>query len=56
VRSLIADLGDAYCEQLRRTTIGPFTLEEADPERIVPPDEALARIGLAPKGGPGGAG
>ena len=24
VRSLIADLGDAYCEQLRRTAIGPF--------------------------------
>jgi tRNA pseudouridine55 synthase len=24
VRTLIADLGDAYCEQLRRTAIGPF--------------------------------
>ncbi|MGN6373020.1 MAG: tRNA pseudouridine(55) synthase TruB [Solirubrobacteraceae bacterium] len=29
VRSLIADLGDAYCEQLRRTAIGPFTVEQA---------------------------
>ena len=29
VRSLIADLGDAYCEELRRTAIGPFTAEEA---------------------------
>ena len=29
VRSLIADLGDAYCEELRRTRIGPFTAEEA---------------------------
>lgn len=29
VRSLIADLGDAYCEQLRRTAIGPFTVERA---------------------------
>jgi tRNA pseudouridine55 synthase len=29
VRSLIADLHDAYCEQLRRTAIGPFTLAEA---------------------------
>ncbi len=29
VRSLIADLGDAYCEQLRRTAIGPFTVEDA---------------------------
>jgi tRNA pseudouridine55 synthase len=29
VRSLIADLHDAYCEQLRRTAIGPFTIERA---------------------------
>lgn len=30
VRSLIADLGDAYCLQLRRTAIGPFRVEDAD--------------------------
>ena len=30
VRSLVADLpGDAYCESLRRTRIGPFAVEEA---------------------------
>jgi len=29
VRSLIADLGDAYCESLRRTAIGPFSVEDA---------------------------
>jgi tRNA pseudouridine55 synthase len=29
VRSLIADLGDAYCEALERTAIGPFTVAEA---------------------------
>jgi tRNA pseudouridine55 synthase len=29
VRSLIADLGDAYCLELRRTAIGPFLVEEA---------------------------
>jgi tRNA pseudouridine55 synthase len=29
VRSLIADLGDAYCERLRRTAIGPFQVERA---------------------------
>jgi tRNA pseudouridine55 synthase len=29
VRSLIADLGDAYCEELRRTAIGPFEVAEA---------------------------
>jgi tRNA pseudouridine55 synthase len=29
VRSLIADLGDAYCEELRRTAIGPFNVTQA---------------------------
>jgi tRNA pseudouridine55 synthase len=42
VRALIADLGDAYCETLRRTAIGPFDVAGADPERIVPLAEALA--------------
>jgi tRNA pseudouridine55 synthase len=42
VRSLIADLGDAYCEELRRTAIGPFEVRDADPERIVPLEDALA--------------
>ena len=41
VRSLIADLGDAYCEELRRTAIGPFSVADADPERVVPLGEAL---------------
>jgi tRNA pseudouridine55 synthase len=31
VRSLIADLGDAYCEELRRTAIGPFSVADAVP-------------------------
>ena len=31
VRSLIADLGDAYCLELRRTGIGPFEVADADP-------------------------
>lgn len=31
VRSLIADLGDAYCLQLRRTRIGPFEADHAHP-------------------------
>src|SRR4051794_40388145 len=42
VRSLIADLGDAYCLELRRTRIGPFVVEDADPDRIVPLEDALA--------------
>src|SRR5437588_557838 len=29
VRSLIADLGDAYCESLRRTGLGPFDVASA---------------------------
>lgn len=33
VRSLIADLGDAYCEALRRTEIGPFSVCDA----VTPP-------------------
>ncbi|MHB1538192.1 MAG: tRNA pseudouridine(55) synthase TruB [Solirubrobacteraceae bacterium] len=37
VRSLIADLDDAYCLQLRRTAIGPFSVEDAIP----PPKRAL---------------
>jgi len=31
VRSLIADLSDAYCEELRRTAIGPFQVRDAVP-------------------------
>jgi tRNA pseudouridine55 synthase len=41
VRQLVADLGDAYCEELDRTAIGRFRLEDADEERIVPLAEAL---------------
>jgi tRNA pseudouridine55 synthase len=41
VRSLVADLGDAYCLELRRTAIGHLRVEDADEERIVPLDRAL---------------
>ena len=44
VRSLIADLGDAYTTELRRTAIGPFRVEDADPERVVPLADALAGV------------
>jgi tRNA pseudouridine55 synthase len=40
VRQLVADLGDAYCEELERTAIGPFSLEDA--ESFVPLAEALS--------------
>jgi tRNA pseudouridine55 synthase len=42
VRSLIADIGDAYCESLRRLAIGPFAVEEAT--AFLPLDEALGRL------------
>jgi tRNA pseudouridine55 synthase len=42
VRSLIADLGDAYCLELRRTGIGPFDVADADEERLVGLSDALA--------------
>jgi tRNA pseudouridine55 synthase len=42
VRSLIAELGDAYCTELRRTRIGPFAVEDASPDRVLPLEDALA--------------
>ena len=54
VRAIADELG-GHCASLRRTEVGPFTVEEADPERILPPDAALARIGLAPDATPGSA-
>jgi tRNA pseudouridine55 synthase len=55
VRSLVTDLGDAYCDELERTAIGPFRLEDAQgdllplrdalsfmPERPLTGDEAAA--------------
>lgn len=43
VRSLAEALG-GHCVSLHRTHVGPFDVEDADPERIVPPDEALAAL------------
>jgi len=40
----IAEALDGHCRTLRRTEIGPFSVEEADPERVLAPDEALARL------------
>ena len=40
----IADRLGGHCVSLRRTEIGPFGVDEADPDRIIPPDEALARL------------
>jgi tRNA pseudouridine55 synthase len=40
----IADALGGHCRSLRRTEIGPFSVDEADLDRIIPPDEALARL------------
>lgn len=52
VRSLIADLGDAYCLELRRTAIGPFSVEDADPTRVLPLADALAFLPRVDLDGP----
>jgi tRNA pseudouridine55 synthase len=44
VRAIAAAIG-GHCTSLRRTEVGPFRVEEADSERIIPPEEALARLG-----------
>jgi tRNA pseudouridine55 synthase len=41
VRALIAELGDAYCEDLRRTGIGRFEVADADPDAVIPLPRAL---------------
>jgi tRNA pseudouridine55 synthase len=43
VRSIAAELG-GHCRSLRRTEVGPFHVDDADPERIIPADEALAAL------------
>jgi tRNA pseudouridine55 synthase len=41
-RTLIAELGDAYCDELERMAIGPFRLEDARGDRMVPLADALS--------------
>jgi tRNA pseudouridine55 synthase len=50
VRQLIAALGDAYCEELERISVGHLRLADADPERIIPAAEALAFLPERPLG------
>ena len=49
----IAEVLGGHCRSLRRTEVGPFGVEEADPERVIPPEEALARLprGARPEAG-----
>jgi tRNA pseudouridine55 synthase len=41
----IADVLGGHCRMLRRLEVGPFSVEEADPEAIVAVADALARLG-----------
>jgi tRNA pseudouridine55 synthase len=43
VRAIATAIG-GHCRTLRRTEVGPFRVEEADPERLLTADEALARL------------
>jgi tRNA pseudouridine55 synthase len=43
VRALAEALG-GHCVSLRRLEIGPFSVEDADEERVVPAEEALALL------------
>ena len=43
VRAIATALG-GHCLTLRRTAIGPFAVEEADPQRLLSAAEALARL------------
>ena len=43
VRAIAEALG-GHCRELRRTAVGPFAVGEADATRIVPLEQALARL------------
>jgi tRNA pseudouridine55 synthase len=43
----IADALGGHCRMLRRTEIGPFRVEDADPQRIIPADDALKAVAAA---------
>jgi tRNA pseudouridine55 synthase len=43
VRAIAQALG-GHCRTLRRTAVGPFGVGEADPERLIPAADALARL------------
>jgi tRNA pseudouridine55 synthase len=43
VRAIAVALG-GHCRTLRRTEVGPFTIAEADPARLIEAEAALARI------------
>ncbi len=49
VRSIAEALG-GHCVTLRRTEVGPFSVDEADADRVLALEDALGRIGLTVAG------
>jgi tRNA pseudouridine55 synthase len=45
----IADALGGHCVTLRRTEVGPFRVEDADPERVIPEQDALAALEVGPR-------
>jgi tRNA pseudouridine55 synthase len=43
IRSIAEALG-GHCVSLRRTEVGPFRVEDADPARVIPSEEAVAAL------------
>jgi tRNA pseudouridine55 synthase len=43
VRSIADELG-GHCRTLRRTEVGPFRVEDADPTRVIAAEQALAAL------------
>lgn len=43
IRAIADEIG-GHCVSLRRTEIGPFHVDEVDPDRIIEPEAALARL------------
>jgi tRNA pseudouridine55 synthase len=46
----IADALGGHCRTLRRTEVGPFRVEDADPDRLISPEQALATLEAAGRG------
>ena len=49
VRSLIADLGDAYCLELRRTAVGPFAVDDVGRAGISSPIALADAVSFLPE-------
>jgi tRNA pseudouridine55 synthase len=49
VRAIASALG-GHCRRLRRLEVGPFSVDEADPERLIDPEEAFGRLDPSARG------